>query len=280
MIPRAPAKVIGLALAATGAILLAIAVLGHVTALGNLEDQPRQPSHQFDPELAQSLRSWPALVEASHARIVADDDDQAVMIALHNLVAQRFQHGEAHHTVWSNWILAFAGPFNPALANMRNPDAMLRSATSLLCGQVSYVLLRLALEHGVKARHVGLYGHVVMEAWYDNSWHMFDPDLEVIPKDADGRVLSVSALESRPDLIRQYYRHPEAIIPMFASRQNNTFMSYPPGAWFEWKSNVLYWIERMAEIAKFAIPLVLIILGFVVVLLAARPNEEKGGPVS
>ena len=51
------------------------------------------------------------------------------------------------------------------------------------------------------------------------------------------------------------------MVSILGSRENNTYMSYPPGAWFEWKSNVLFWFEKLAEVLKFAIPALVVLLG-------------------
>ena len=66
------------------------------------------------------------------------------------------------------------------------------------------MLVTLARGYGIAARHLGLDGHVVMEAWYDGDWHMFDPTKDVVPV-ADGEVLSLEELAARPDLVRALY---------------------------------------------------------------------------
>jgi hypothetical protein len=50
---------------------------------------------------------------------------------------------------------------------------------------------------------------------------------------------------------------------IISSREDNTFMSYPVGSQFEWKSQVLYEIEKIAQITKFVIPLPLISFGLI-----------------
>ena len=187
------------------------------------------------------------------------------MMGFYELVTERFIHGDtAHHNLFSNWLLAKMGTIYPAFAHIRVPETMVRRGYSLLCGQSSYVLLTLARERGVRVRHVGLVGHVVMEAWYDDDWHLFDPDLEVVPTDSAGRVLSVESLAQRSDLLEQYYGvydgENASVVEILGSRENNTYMSYPLGAWFEWKSNVLFWFEKLAAILKFVLPV--FIIGF------------------
>lgn len=131
---------------------------------------------------------------------------------------------------------------------------------SAFLGAVLLLLLTLALRHGIAARHVGLDGHVVMEAWYDSDWHMYDPDLEVVPVDDGGHVLSVDALAANTRLLEKYYA-PHGAANIVGSRENNTYMGYPQGAWFEWKSNVLVYVERVMELLKFAVPLLLLLAG-------------------
>ena len=71
-------------------------------------------------------------------------------------------------------------------------------------------------------------------------------DLEVVPRDADGRVLGVEELARNEALLEEYYgRHSAAEI--VGSTEDNTYMSYPEGARFEWKSNVLAHFEGMID---------------------------------
>lgn len=257
-------RIVGLGLIGLGACLLTVAVLGHITKLGNYDSAPARAWEKFNPSLAEEIRDWSALRAAAHSRIPANammiPVGAEVMIPLYELVTERFTHEAAQHTFWSNWLLAGMGWVHPDFAHIRNPKMMVKRGHSLLCDQSSYLLLRLAQEQGIRSRHVGLDGHVVMEAWYDDEWHMFDPDLEVAPKDNSGRVLSVDELAREPERLKAYYGSHDAI-KIIASRDNNTYMTYPPGAWFEWKTNVLFWFEKAAEFAKFIVPSCFISLG-------------------
>ena len=47
---------------------------------------------------------------------------------------------------------------------------------------------------GLKARVWGLQGHVVAESFYDNAWHMFDPDHKCCFRAPDNHILSVEEL--------------------------------------------------------------------------------------
>jgi hypothetical protein len=98
-----------------------------------------------------------------------------------------------------------------------------------------------------------------MEAWYENDWHLYDPDFEVVPRDETGVVLSVEELATDIHALKTAYHGVKSVaIPIIASREDNTFMSYPIGAQFEWKSQVLSRMEQIMEVLKFIIPLLLI----------------------
>ena len=180
------------------------------------------------------------------------------MDILYALTADRFTHGLAQHNVCSDWILWALGQIHPAFLVVRSEAAMVARGHSLFCSQSSFVLMSMAAEAGIRARHVGLYGHVVMEAFYDGGWHLYDPDYEVVVRDEAGQVIGVQDLLARRDLLAEAYLGPKsAVIPALLSTQDNTFMSYPGGAWFVWKDQVLYLLERVTRWLKYLLPVVM-----------------------
>ena len=161
------------------------------------------------------------------------------------------------------------------LAAVRDPGNLLERGSTALCGEASYVLMQLALRAGIRPRHVGLYGHVVMEAWYEGDWHMYDPDYEVAALGNSGMVVGVEALSRDEQMIREVYAgkpggelDPEELVRIFMSRDDNTFVSYPPGSQFEWKSQVLLLFEQAAGSLKIVIPIFLIFLGGAILVFA------------
>ena len=98
-------------------------------------------------------------------------NDQEITQILFDTVTKRFNHGIARHTFSSNWLLCLAGKINPAFSAIRIPSVMVARGKTLICSQSSYLLLDIAIKNGIIVRHVGLYGHVVMEAWYEKDWH-------------------------------------------------------------------------------------------------------------
>lgn len=276
-------KTFGMFLVSIGGVLLLTATVGFfLTGAGNASTKERE-WEMFDKTLAENVRSWASLRLESEKRLNSSTEmsDQERMRILYELVAERFTHGQARHTALSNWLLWALSYIDRSLGQIRVPDTMLKRSNSLICGQSSYILLRLALEHGIRARHVGLNGHVVMEAWYGNEWHLYDPDLEVLPKDDAGHVLSVEELSRGPEWLRHYYGghrgNEQSMVKIVGSRYDNTYMSYPPGAWFEWKSNVLFYFEKWAQWLKIAIPTLLVLGGIFCMGGRRHPKEAPSG---
>ena len=262
-------KKLGVILSLAGTALLLVTGVGHWTAMGKYENAPPRSWERFDPNLESTLDSYTKLLEATKNQLSENASDRDKMDVLYNTVTERFTHKNATHTFFSNWLLYLAGKIHPIFSHIWDPDLLVAKGHSLFCDQSSYVLLSLALAHGVKAHHVGLDGHVVMEAWYDSDWHLYDPDLEVVPLDSTGQVLSVEKLALNQELLEKYYgSHRTAHI--VSSRENNSYVSYPEGARFEWKSNVLVYVEKVMEAIKFVFPLAFIVAGLCMVYRSTR----------
>lgn len=254
-------KYFGTFISLVGVLLLLVTTIGHWTDIGKYKSAPPRKWERFDPNLAATLNSFPKLLEATKNQLSTNSSEREAMDVLYNTVTKRFTHKNATHTLFSNWLLYLAGKIHPELAHIWEPELLVAKGHSLFCDQSSYLLLSLALANGIKARHVGLDGHVVMEAWYDSDWHMYDPDLEVAPLDSTNQVLSVEKLAQNQELLEKYYG-PHGIAHIIGSRENNTYMGYPEGARFEWKSNVLVYFERIMELLKFIFPATFVATGF------------------
>jgi hypothetical protein len=192
----------------TGSLLLGISFLGNWGDFGGYENRPKRDWERYDQALMERTPNMDALLIEAQQRsgLFNTLSRTEIMDALYGVIASRFTHGPgAHHNLFTNWILWMLGVFHPALGNMWDPDIYVRNGHSVNCGQASYALLELALKSGITARHVGLNGHVVMEAWYDNDWHLYDPDLEVVPRDSQGAVLSVEELAQDQEMLAASY---------------------------------------------------------------------------
>ncbi len=264
-------KYLGLVMLWVGASLLAVASIGHWTRIGDYGSAPPREWEMFDPDLARAVTSFSMLLESTRGQVSAQSGGRGVMDVLYHAVAVGFTHQEARHAFLSNWILYGLGKLHPTFSHIWDPGLMVAKGHSLLCDQSSYLLLSLALANGIRARHVGLHGHVVMEAWYDSNWHLYDPDMEVVPANALGQVLSVEELALSKGLLKKYYgkHNLEGIV---GSREDNTYVSLPVGSRFDWKGNVLAYFEKLMETAKFAVPMVMMVIGL---LLAVRPMSRS-----
>ena len=271
----------GIFLSVLGLLLLSVSLLGDFTALGHYESRGPRPWEQFNLELVTRTPDYDSLVAEAEKRAggrLQKLPPGEAMELLYVMVIERFTHKSANHNLFSNWILWALGKFHPYFAHIRDERKLVSGGHSLLCGQSSFLLLSLANDIGIRSRHVGLGRHVVMEAFYDNDWHLYDPDMEVYVRDSNGDVLSVQELSNpnNDDLLRAAYAGPkEDIIPTLISREDNTFMSYPPGSWFVWKSQVMYLMEKATNYLKYMIPLFLFTLGIIIILISNRLQSDR-----
>ncbi|MBN2374455.1 hypothetical protein JXL19_11780 [bacterium] len=256
---------LGVSLTGLGLILSIISFIGEFTQIGVYKNTPPRPWESFNEELFQRTKDFESFfneAEKRAGRNIGELNPNDNMDILFNIMIERFTHGEARHTLFTNWILWILGKIYPSFGHIWDCEILLSKGWSLLCDQSSYLLLKMAIKSGISARHVGLYGHVVMEAWYDNDWHLYDPDMEVIAINDAGRVMGVEELSRDKDILLKLYSGPKgSVAELIATRENNTFVSYPPGSRFEWKSEALSRIEQVMEALKLIIPLMMLAFG-------------------
>lgn len=274
-------KTVKVLLVGLGGLLICVSLLGDFTSLGYYESGEPYRGERFDKTLVGSIRSIDALSAAAFAEIENPSllREEQKMQLLYEVFINRFTHSEgARHSFMSNWLLFFAGKILYPLGYIWDHELLLSRGHSLVCSQSSYLLIHVAIANGMIARHVGLNGHVVMEVWYDNEWHMYDPDSEVLVKDKSGVILSVEEIARDLELMKNVYVGVQkGMIPIFASREDNSFVSYPPGTYFEWKSQVLLYVEKLMQILKYFLPLCLILAGMVLHVSNTRhPGKDKG----
>lgn len=190
------------------------------------------------------------------------------MLIIYDTVIRRFTHGDkAKYNIFSNWLLWLGGKIAPQLSSIRLPDIVVEKGFSALCSQQAYLLQTLAESYGIRTRSVGLNGHVVMEAWFDNDWHLYDPDLEVVPITNENHILSLDELAKYPELVEEFYtgrgdaEYVNSVVNIISSREDNSFTSYPRLALFEWKTNVLFHIEKIANSMRWPMSFVFLFIG-------------------
>ena len=127
-------------------------------------------------------------------------------------------------------------------------------------------------------------GHVVMETGTSMTGKC-TKDFEVIARDQHGVVMSVQNLSRDRDAIRRHYKGrsggavaPEKIVKIFASRQDNSAVSYPPGVQFEWKSQASLLFEYASRYFIFVFPILMMLIGGIDIHLftkGARSRDTK-----
>ncbi|MDP8244431.1 MAG: hypothetical protein P9L94_10150 [Candidatus Hinthialibacter antarcticus] len=265
-------------------LLLIFTILGDTTSLGRTGRVPIRNWEQYDVELIQQTPNLAALERYAAAQLNGTDAQK--IRQLYDIVCARFGHSEgARYNLFSNWILWGLGWLaEPAGARgdiqaIRNVDSLLRLSDHGLCSQVNYMLVALTQRFGYPSRHVGLNGHVTMEIFHDGAWRMYDPDFEVMIEDENGNVLGVHELETRPDLVDEYFTPHGgggAAVACFTTAVDNTFVSYPPGAWFSWKAQVMTFFEAACQWLKYLVPLV----GILIFTLSWRRPNRRGRKLS
>ena len=182
-----------------GALGLLLSLLGEVSDLGKYTSSDPRSWESFDQKLVDNTPDYISLQNKLDSLINQSINqsmsEQEKMFQAYDLVTHRFTHtDEAKYNLFSNWLLWLMGKVYTPFAYIRQPEVLVNLGHSSLCSEQAYLLQTLAESQGIRTRSVGLNGHVVMEAWYDNDWHLYDPDLEVVPLLDDGRVLSLDEL--------------------------------------------------------------------------------------
>lgn len=262
--------------------MMSVSLFGDFTSAGGYINLPPRPWERFDAALASNTPDLASLRKAARERAggrLGELHPSQAMEILYGTVADRFTHGDlARYNLFSNWALWLLGGVSPRHGYIQDPEALLRYGHSAMCGEVSFVLLRLASMEGIPARHAHLNGHIVMEAGYDGEWHAYDPDLEGVVRDEDGSVLSVEAAARRPDLLRKTYtgrgspEYTERLVGIYADTRDDRYHVYPPRSFFSPEGHWPGRIEGSAKLARMTLPVALYVAGFA--LLGAGRKKE------
>ena len=252
----------GQALLIVGLVLFVLSVIGPFQRPDE-DFGEHAPWDRFDADLYKATPTYARLVDYARNEVAQMSSDEQKALAVQDIVTRRFVHGEARETMLTNFPKYLGGLISPPIGSIYSSDRLLRSGNMGLCSQQTHVLVDLAQDVGLKARQVGLHGHVVAEIWIDGKWRMFDPDFELVLRRPDGQIASVANLEKRWNGLTRAYGergHPE-VPAMYRSREDNSYVSYPSGAYVEWKSSVMLNAGSMLRISRWLIALLLCALG-------------------
>ncbi|GJM21690.1 MAG: hypothetical protein DHS20C15_16050 [Planctomycetota bacterium] len=145
-------------------------------------------------------------------------------------------------------------------AELHDPVKLLNVYGYGLCDDAANAFAHLARAAGLEARVWGLGGHVVAEAFFDDAWHLFDPDHEVYYRDASGEILGVEDLVARPEQLAAAVRLPgraaysldtARVTEIYASAGDNQLARYPDPAQFHQMEftlrageRVMFWLGK------------------------------------
>ena len=111
---------LGLSLIGLGLILLIISLLGQWTQIGSYKNTPPRPWESFNEELLRQITNFDSLFNEAEKkttkpfRELSPDD---AMNLLYDIIIERFTHGEARHTIFTNWILWTFGKIYPGFGH-------------------------------------------------------------------------------------------------------------------------------------------------------------------
>jgi hypothetical protein len=242
-----------------GTGLLLVALLGDFTRLGQYRVYQPMSWDSHDPELVVRTRDRAALIAEAVQRVEAsgaERSDRTLMNALYLVTIERFVHGAAEHTPFTNWVVWARGLPNEHQIRLRDTDELLRRGHAALCGQISQLLADMARELGIEARLIQLEGHVVMEAYFDGAWHMYDADAEVGASSLFDAPPAIDELIADPDRLTALYapNNPQ-MVPVILSTDNN---------WIGDQDQYRVRLESIGSVAKYTVPLLMMMVGLLV----------------
>ena len=285
--PRGPRRLIrallGWCLVLFGVFVFSLAALGEWTDF--FRPAPAQSytgSDRLDANLVRAAHDLKSLLQSVRDESGGRFDQMAApdkMRLLHDAVCRRFLHSvDAPYTMKSNWIYGIlnhaVAPFTSWRQGYFDPDMLLRYSDRAVCSQQSYVLVCLARLANIESRHVALEGHVIMGAWYENNWHMYDPDLEATAAQDPNSDEGSRELSKHPERLEKIYKdklRPE-VLPAIFDRSKITIVAQPPGAYWHWKGYLSIRLEKFVYYLKFILPPLICLAG----LLFIRSSRHVG----
>jgi len=168
----------------------------------------------FDPSLSR-LRSVSTFAEYCDSiygkRQINQCDSEQYAIIISRVLRERFYHGYSYYSFGQNSLASFCAPFlNEKLNAIVIPDDILKHPNAA-CSQQSIIGMEIFRKKGYSVRRIGFFadglgGHFCFEAYYNNKWHFFDPDLEPKLKIMiQNHFPSIAELATNDSLVHQLY---------------------------------------------------------------------------
>src|ERR1051325_1672082 len=115
---------------------------------------------------------------------------------LSSVIQDRMTDEQKAFALWrfiSNAAFHYDFPYNHHLPDNTGPLA-LATFPYLMCGEKAFILANFAHLTCLPSRVINRDGHVVPEIFYDNGWHMFDADENVVFFNSVGKVADIATL--------------------------------------------------------------------------------------
>jgi len=169
-------------------------------------------------------------------------------LILSSVTRNRFYHGYSYYGLRTNYVASiFAKLTYDGYRAIVIPNDILKYPMAA-CSQQSIIMMEILKKRRITFRKIGfrgeVSGHFSFEAYYNKSWHFFDPDME-----PDATLLNshnrpdIATLAGNKELLLSAYKDysPDLVLDVFPSYfygPVNTFPA-PRGLIFQWVSLVL-----------------------------------------
>jgi hypothetical protein len=90
--------------------------------------------------------------------------------------------------------------YNDKLPDNKLPSALIRFPY-LMCGEKAEILVKLAKIIGLDARVLYMDGHIASEIYYENKWHLFDADHNIVFYNENKQIASLEELKNNNSLV-------------------------------------------------------------------------------
>lgn len=139
-----------------------------------------EPDEAFDKSLIR-LNTIALLNEyidsCANARNVPANSRKEVFL-VNDIIERKFYHGYSNYTSNDNFLAYLAGKYVwDHLSAIVLPEDLVKHEMAA-CSQQAIVMMEVLKQRGYQVRKLGLTGHYILEVFYNNKWHIFDPNHE------------------------------------------------------------------------------------------------------
>jgi hypothetical protein len=135
---------------------------------------------------------------------------------VNDIIQRKFYHGYSYYSMQDNFLAYLAGKYIWGdLSAIVIPEDLVKHQMAA-CSQQAIVMMAVLKQRGYKVRKLGLTGHYILEVFYNNQWHVFDPNHEPkyqgIPHDsinallANGLIIESYSKTLKPEQVKEVFK--------------------------------------------------------------------------